>query len=78
MLIKSTGLPMKPEQAEAVRRYETGERLGFSIGIDELMTYGYGELDNNGFWEFPLRYEYLRPEHRALVEDADKVYYRPR
>lgn len=27
---------------------------GISTGIDESTTYGYGELDANGFWEFPI------------------------
>jgi len=32
--------------------------LGFrphaSTGIHEYITYGYGDLDSNGFWQYPL------------------------
>jgi hypothetical protein len=30
---------------------------GVSTGICGSTTYGYGELDNNGYWQYPL---YLR------------------
>lgn len=59
------------QQKEAKKRYDRGDTLQFSTGIDERMTYGYGELDKWGFWEFPLRYNYLRPEHKMLVDQAD-------
>lgn len=41
------------DQAEAKRRYDAGETLHFSTSIEGLITYGYGELDEYGFWEFP-------------------------
>ena len=31
-----------------------GVRPGCSTGIDDRLTRGYGRLDANGFWEFPL------------------------
>jgi hypothetical protein len=31
-----------------------GVRPGCSTGIDDSLTRGYGRLDANGFWEFPL------------------------
>jgi hypothetical protein len=33
---------------------------GASTGITEETTYGYGNLDRNGFWEFPLTSTDLR------------------
>lgn len=41
-------------EKEAIRRYESGEKLMFSTGICESLTCGYGNLDDNGYWEFPL------------------------
>lgn len=41
-------------RAEAERRRATGERPRVSTGIHGCLTYGYGKLDENGFWEFPL------------------------
>lgn len=45
-------------QIEAIRRFEAGEKPGYSSGIDEALTCGYGELDDYGFWEFPLPKKY--------------------
>jgi len=28
--------------------------MGISTGTNEKPTYGFGNLDSNGFWEFPL------------------------
>lgn len=39
---------------EAIKRWEAGEQPGFSTGICESLTCGYGNLDNYGYWEFPL------------------------
>jgi hypothetical protein len=65
------GLPMKADQAEALRRYQAGEMLNFSTDIEGWLTYGYGHLDEWGFWEYPLRYNHLRPEHKKLVDECD-------
>jgi hypothetical protein len=35
-------------------RFDAGKKPYFSHGIHELPTAGYGELDEYGFWEFPL------------------------
>lgn len=56
------------KQNEAKRRYDSGEKLCFSTGIEEELTYGYGALDEFGFWEYPLRYNYLREEHKNIVD----------
>lgn len=60
------------KQLEAKRRYDSGEKLNFSTGIDDSITYGYGQLDNYGFWEYQLRYNHLRPEHKELVDNFYK------
>lgn len=42
-------------------QHKIGQRLLYmcfaynvSSDITEQVSYGYGELDNNGFWEFPI------------------------
>jgi len=57
------------DRLTALVRYKSGERLCFSTGIDDSPTYGYGELDVNGFWQYPLSYDDLRPEHKELVDN---------
>ena len=39
---------------EGFRRFLAGEKYKVSSGIDGSMTYGYGELDEFGFWEYPV------------------------
>ena len=41
-------------QQEAYRRFNAGEKPSWSTGICGGTTAGYGELDQNGYWEFPL------------------------
>lgn len=59
-------------QREAIRRHSTGEPVWFSTGIDGKLTYGYGNLDEYGFWQYPLRFEYLSPLQQAMVRELDK------
>jgi hypothetical protein len=59
------------EQREAKRRLDAGEQVNFSTGIDGYLTYGYGKLDQWGFWQYPLRFEWLTPEQRELVKADD-------
>jgi hypothetical protein len=47
-------VPIETRKAEARRRQSAGERPCCSTGIHEYITYGYGRLDPNGFWELPL------------------------
>jgi hypothetical protein len=42
------------EEAEAIRRLEAGEKPTYSTGICGSLTCGYGKLDENGYWEFPI------------------------
>lgn len=39
---------------EAKKRWAAGEKPTFSTGICGSWTCGYGKLDANGYWEFPL------------------------
>ena len=34
--------------------YNLGFQLNASTGICGTITYGYGRLDNNGYWQFPV------------------------
>jgi hypothetical protein len=38
----------------AMARSRAGEKPAYSTGICGELTCGYGELDCNGYWEFPL------------------------
>jgi hypothetical protein len=62
---------MPADQREALRRLRAGEQLNFSTAIDGYITYGYGNLDECGFWEFPLRWEYLTHEQKIMVVDLE-------
>jgi hypothetical protein len=48
-----------PLELEAHRRLAAGELPNCSTGICDGLSYGYGRLDSNGYWEFPL---FLRSE----------------
>lgn len=39
---------------EAQCRWARGEKPNFSQGICGSLTCGYGEIDDYGYWEFPL------------------------
>lgn len=45
---------MERNEQEAIRRSELGDKPTFSTGICGSLTCGYGKLDDNGYWEFPL------------------------
>lgn len=61
----------KPWFQEGLRRLACGERVNFSTGIDGRMSYGYGRLDNNGFWEFPVPFEDLPEGLQQYVLNMD-------
>jgi hypothetical protein len=42
------------EDKIAVLLYNIGIQPGISTGIHGGLTYGYGELDPNGFWQYSL------------------------
>lgn len=51
----------KRSHPEAVRRFDRQKKWGASTTIADELSRGYGRLDNNGFWEFPL-YEVCKEE----------------
>jgi hypothetical protein len=53
----SNKVDVRRSDREAIKRYNMGLQLGASTDITESPSYGYGELDTNGFWEFPLYFE---------------------
>lgn len=44
----------------AIQKWIVGEKPSFSTGIHDGITCGYGDLDQNGFWEWPLPEEFWR------------------
>lgn len=38
----------------AIKKWNNGEPYMISMGIDKVETYGYGQLSDFGFWEFPF------------------------
>lgn len=63
-------------ELKAMARYRSGERPCFSTGIHGCLTYGYGELDVNGFFEYPLPYNALTVDDKAKVDAIDNGYYK--
>lgn len=59
---------------EAQQRWARGEHPGFSSGIYGSITAGYGDLDDNGYWQFPLypgsHYLDLCSERRRLEKNG--------
>lgn len=56
-------------EQEALRRWAAGEEPGFSSGVCDSLTCGYGKLDHNGYWEFPL---YPAEEYLELCNQRDR------
>lgn len=52
--IKFQGLTNAQREEVARARFAVGERPTFSSGVDGGYTCGYGILDDNGYWEYPL------------------------
>lgn len=59
------------QEQEGRRRYLAGEPFKTSTGICGSLTYGYGRLDDNGYWEFPVSYYDLKPHHRRAVDHIE-------
>ena len=57
-----------PEHIIAIARYKLGEKPSFSTGIDDIVTIGYGNLDNNGFWEFTIPYDQLNEHDKQTLD----------
>ena len=56
------------EEAEAIRRLDAGEKPNYSTGICGALTCGYGKLDKNGYWEFPIPVHF-RPNAPAQLRE---------
>lgn len=41
----------------AIRRFLAGEKPGVTSNIAEELSYGYGDCDGNGFWQYQLPVE---------------------
>lgn len=52
-------------RVEAIRRFRAGERYGTSTNIAEQTTYGYGELDYYGYWEFQIPSDMVESARKA-------------
>ena len=67
----------RPTQNElhALKMFAEGKKPAFSTGICESLTCGYGKLDDNGYWEFPLypaeKYLPSNPSHAQEVEEQE-------
>lgn len=55
---------------EGIRRFLAGEKVSVSTGIEDEITYGYGELNENGYWEFPVP-AWLVGKLREVLEADD-------
>lgn len=63
----------KPWFQEGLRRYAAGEKLNFSTDISGDPSWGYGTLDDHGFFRFPVPFDSLRQEHKDLIRDLLKT-----
>ena len=41
-------------EKESLVRWHAGKKPGFSTGLGDELTAGYGECDWGGYWQFPL------------------------
>lgn len=57
--------------AEALKRYKNGEKLQFSTGIHDGITWGYGKLDHNGFFEFEVPYSFLNKSDQEFIDEME-------
>ena len=71
-MVKSRELSQN--EIEAIARYNAGEQPCCSTSIDEdTFTYGYGELDDFGFWEFQIPHNFLiKGEVRTVTEQRKR------
>jgi hypothetical protein len=59
----------KPWFIEGLRRYRAGEQLKFSSDVAGDPTWGYGDLDTLGYWQYPVPYGELRQDHKDLISE---------
>lgn len=66
------------KEKEAVRLFKAGRKYGASTSIAGDTTYGYGDLDGYGFWEYQLPPKLVEERRKSIVQrnccGNDKVY----
>lgn len=66
-------IKLTPEQEIAISRYFKGETPNCSTSIDEnTLTYGYGELDDYGFWQFQIPSVFLNKGEAKTVSELKR------
>jgi hypothetical protein len=61
-----------PEEKVAIVMWEEGKKPTYSTDIADNISCGYGKLDWNGFWEFPLPFSYWPQKMQELYwEDQE-------
>jgi hypothetical protein len=58
-------------EAEGVRRCLSGVQVGCSTSIGGAPTFGYGTLDANGFWEYPVPEQLVVLRREARMAEAE-------
>lgn len=56
---------LKKNHQIAIERYKNGEKPNVSSTLEDEITYGYGEVDEYGFWEFPLYEDDMEDEEEV-------------
>lgn len=76
---KIRDLHNKLNESIGLLKYLSGEQIGISTDVVGFTSYGYGELDFNGFFEFPvkekdfLRYRLTNTlNHKLLDKEVDE------
>jgi len=58
-------------EIEGVRRFSTGEKPTATTNIAEEIAYGYGDLSDNGFWQYPVPTALVELK-RSMVNDTSE------
>ena len=62
--------PIESRERKAREMLAAGVKPGVSSAIDESLTYGYGFLDQFGFWQYPLEEDEI-PESMRVEDRHD-------
>ena len=58
----------RSQSCTGLKYYLEGKPLGVSTDIVGNVTYGYGKLDDHGFWEFPITPE-IKTKYKSFYEE---------
>lgn len=74
-VLNSSILTLIPEELKALQRFMAGVRPSSSTGIHDGLTMGYGQLDQHGFWQYPLPQVFVNAYDRAIkyIQNADTL-----